>query len=328
MNKNYWIFLFFSPLFAILLTCITLYYQLAVIGSQQETTFFKVFHGEGFASINYRLYKKKLINNPKIFHRYTQFHGSLKKIRQGEFIIKKNDSMIDVLDTLLSNKRRTFKITIPEGKNIFEIADILEKKYIAKKKEFLRYSKDPELLKKLNIPSDSMEGYLFPETYFFTKGSHPRDIIEEMVATFHKKFLSLDRSRSPLTDPEVVILASIIEKETGVAFERSQISGVFHNRLLKKMRLQSDPTTIYGIFQTFTGNLKKSHLLQKTPYNTYKIKGLPKGAISNPGLLSLKAAITPQKHDYFYFVSKNNGTHVFSKTYKEHKKAVVLWQKK
>ena len=133
---------------------------------------------------------------------------------------------------------------------------------------------------------------------------------------------------SNLTWHQIITLASIVEKETGVASERGVIAGVFYNRLKKRMRLQSDPTTIYGIFPTFDGNLRKKDLLQHTPYNTYKIKGLPPGPIANPGLDAINAAISPDRHTYLYFVSKNNGTHIFSKNYKDHRKAVNYYQKR
>ena len=148
-----------------------------------------------------------------------------------------------------------------------------------------------------------------------------------MVKHFFKKWQTLNLNVSSQKRHDLITLASIIEKETGASFERPTISGVFHNRLKKRMRLQSDPTTIYGIYEKFTGNLRKKHLLQKTPYNTYKIFGLPLGPISNPGLESLKAAITPKKHNYLYFVSKNDGTHKFSRNYKDHLKAVTAFQK-
>ena len=136
----------------------------------------------------------------------------------------------------------------------------------------------------------------------------------------------LDFSRAALDLHSIVILASIVEKETGAKQERPTIAGVFHNRLKKRMRLQSDPTTIYGMYENYRGNLRKEHLLKKTPYNTYKISGLPKGPISNPGIKSIEAALSPTNHSYLYFVSKNDGTHIFTKTYKDHLKAVKKWQ--
>ena len=133
----------------------------------------------------------------------------------------------------------------------------------------------------------------------------------------------------PLKSPdEALILASIVEKETGAKWERPAIAGVYLNRIHKKMRLQADPTTIYGIFENYNGNLRKSDLLTETPYNTYKINGLPLGPIANPGLAAITATLNPEKHNNLYFVSKNDGTHIFTPTYKAHLEAVKEWQQK
>jgi UPF0755 protein len=130
-----------------------------------------------------------------------------------------------------------------------------------------------------------------------------------------------------LSPHEVIILASIVEKETGAKWERPTIAGVYLNRLKKKMRLQADPTTIYGIWESYNGNLKRKHLLQKTAYNTYKMSGLPLGPIANPSLAAIKAVLAPKVHKFLYFVSKNDGTHVFTPTYKKHQEAVDYWQR-
>ena len=148
-----------------------------------------------------------------------------------------------------------------------------------------------------------------------------------MVNEFFKRTKTLDFTHPKLTKHELITLASIVEKETGRAIERPRIAGVFFNRLRKRMRIQSDPTTIYGIWENFNGNLRKKHLLAKTPYNTYKISGLPIGPIANPGLKAIEAVLHPESHKFLYFVSKNDGTHVFSKNLIDHNKAVNFWQK-
>jgi UPF0755 protein len=213
---------------------------------------------------------------------------------------------------------------------LYLLSDILKaEKIIENKADFIRLAKDPQFVKSLGIPSERVEGYLYPDTYRFTPKSDPKDIITAMVSVFRKKTDRLDFSKAPqdLNEFQVLTLASVVEKETGAAQERPLIAGVFINRLKKRMRLQSDPTTIYGIYESFDGNLRKRDLLQKTPYNTYKIPALPKGPISNPGLLSIKAVLNPDAHQFLYFVSLNNGRHYFSKTYKEHKGAVEKYQK-
>jgi UPF0755 protein len=170
---------------------------------------------------------------------------------------------------------------------------------------------------------------LFPDTYGVTRSESAKDIIAKMVRRYHQIVDPSWPARARqigFSMHEVVIFASIVEKETGAAWERPLISSVFHNRLKKRIRLQSDPTVIYGI-KNYSGNITKADLRRKTPYNTYRIAGLPAGPISNPGKEALHAALYPKKSPYIYFVSRNDGTHVFSKTLKEHNRAVYKYQK-
>jgi UPF0755 protein len=187
---------------------------------------------------------------------------------------------------------------------------------------------DPGLINRFGINAPSMEGYLFPETYFFPKHLGGEEIIQTMVSRFEKTFPLEWRERAKtlnLTEHEVVTLASIIEKETGKGDERNLISAVFHNRIKRGMPLQSDPTVIYAL-PNFNGNLTRKHLSYLSPYNTYRVRGRPPGPIANPGTQSIEAALYPADVNYFYFVSKNDGSHYFSKTLGEHNRAVQLYQ--
>ncbi len=330
MKKIWWIFIIVAPAIAVSMAGIMVYYMMSVWEYSGKDMVFEVKPGEGFSRINGRLHSKDIISSAKIFHRYAQINKLTTKFKAGKFEIKQGSTMMEVFDTLIQGQSITNSVTIPEGKNLFEIAQILEdKKIINDKKEFIRLAKDPAYTKSLGIPAQRVEGYLYPDTYRFTPNSKPKDIISSMVNVFKKKISSLDFSSTPqkLNQFEVITLASVVEKETGAAQERPEIAGVFINRLKKRMRLQSDPTTIYGIYETFDGNLRKRDLLQKTAYNTYKIPALPIGPISSPGLLSIKAVLNPNSHNYLYFVSLNNGRHYFSKTYKEHRQAVQRYQK-
>ncbi|MCF8058752.1 MAG: endolytic transglycosylase MltG [Bacteriovoracaceae bacterium] len=330
MKKYWWIFIFAAPAMAFSMAALMVYYMMAIWQYSGEPIVFEVKPGEGFSRINGRLHKEGLISNAKIFHRYAQINGLMTKFKAGRFEIKPQSSMLDIFDTLIYGQSLTETVTIPEGKNLFEIAEILKGEDIIEDvSEFIRLSKSPEIAKELGIPAERVEGYLYPDTYRFTPKSEAKDVIKNMVEIFNKKTSSLDFSQAPLnlSKHEVVILASVVEKETGASFERPMIAGVFLNRLKKRMRLQSDPTTIYGIYENFNGNLRKADLLQKTPYNTYKIPALPKGPISNPGIKSIQAILSPENHSFLYFVSQNDGTHVFSKTYKDHKEAVERFQK-
>lgn len=288
---------------------------------------FTINPGEGFSSVNYRLSKDDVVSNARMFHYYTKYKDKMNKLKAGTYIIPKGSHMAEVLTILTEGTPVLTKITIPEGKNLYEIAKLLEQKGITSEKEFIKLAKSQEMVKKYNLEAPSLEGYLFPETYMFAPKTPAKNVIHTMMNLFEKKVKDVDFSKSHLSKHEVVILASIVEKETGAKWERPLIAGVYLNRLKKRMRLQADPTTIYGIWENYNGNLRKKHLLQKTDYNTYKMSGLPLGPIANPSLAAIKAVLEPKKHDYIFFVSKNDGTHVFTSTYKEHKKAVDYWQK-
>lgn len=305
---------------------VTILFFLPYTGEQFN---FVVKPGEGFSSINYRLSKNDIITNARVFHYYTKYQNKINKFKAGAYEIPTGVNMGEVLSILTEGTPILTKITIPEGKNMYEIGKILEKKKITTYKKFIKTCRDQKIIKSLGIKAPSLEGYLFPDTYLFAPGTSPKTIVATMLKLFNKKVKSLNLSKSkPKMDAhDIVILASIVEKETGAKWERPLIAGVYLNRLNKRMRLQADPTTIYGIWENYNGNLRKKHLLQKTAYNTYKMSGLPLGPIANPSLAAIKAVLKPKSHNYIYFVSKNDGTHVFTPTYKKHLEAVNYWQK-
>jgi len=330
LKKVWWVFVFAAPAFAGILISLLVYYQVSVWTYNGPDVVFEVRPGEGFSKINGRLSKKDLISSAKAFHRYNQFLGNLTKFKAGRFLIKSESNMDAVIDTLLNGVSLTDSVTIPEGKNLFEIASILKKNKIIKSaSDFIRLAKSKSFAQELGVPGIRLEGYLYPDTYKFTPDSQEKEVIKTMVKSFKRQMKMLSFANAPLglNKHDVITLASVVEKETGAAFERPIIAGVFINRLKKKMRLQSDPTTIYGIFENYNGNLRKRHLLEKTPYNTYKIPALPAGPIANPGLASIKAVLNPTQHTYLYFVSQNDGTHIFTKNYRDHRKAVNRFQK-
>jgi len=242
-------------------------------------------------------------------------------------------------------------VTIPEGWNRFQVASRLENQgIVTSAEEFIKATEDPVLLEVLGIPSNTAEGYLFPDTYDFYRVSEPQMVVEKMVANYVLKFRNLSRRHSRGLrdlgslgdDPEhvAVILASIVEKEAVKAEEMPLIAGVFLNRLLdegfESHLLQADPTVSYGCVASvplppsctgFTGKLGRVHLDDAAnPYNTYQHPGLPPGPISNPGLAALEAVLQPEETKYLYFVSRGNGTHQFSTTLQQHKKAVKKYR--
>jgi UPF0755 protein len=217
---------------------------------------------------------------------------------------------------------------IPEGTNVAQVGEIVERAGLSSKEAFIEAACDPHLAEALGIEGRSLEGYLFPETYHFHKGVTPEQMIRKMVSQFHVVFNSRWIARAKeqgFSVHEVVTLASIVEKETAKSDERPLIASVFLNRLKKRMRLESDPTVIYGI-ENFDGNITRKDLQSNTPYNTYRIKGLPPGPISNPGKASMEAVLYPTNEPYLYFVSKNDGSHHFSSTFSEHRRMVRKYQ--
>ncbi|MCY4645224.1 MAG: endolytic transglycosylase MltG [Bacteriovoracales bacterium] len=319
-------FFVLAPLLALLwLSLLTVYLYFKPYSGPPQT--FEIKTGEPFSRINYRLAKKKLISSPRIFHKLALWHSSTEKLRPGLYKISSGMSMSELLGLFREGREILIDVTIAEGKNIFEMDKIFYQKKILREDEFLRAAKDQTFLSSLGIKAATAEGYLYPDTYKFSPTASAKDLISSMTNNLFKKIQSIDLGQTPFDLHRLLTLASIVEKETGAAHERPIIAGVFLNRLKKGMRLQSDPTTIYGIYETFDGNLKKKHLRQKTPYNTYRMAGLPVGPIANPGLDAIKAVLNPQKHNFLYFVSKNDGTHVFSSNYRNHLKAVRNWQK-
>lgn len=327
MKKTHILFLVGAPVFAILLVAIRIYYSAVIWRYEGPNVNFLISPNEGFSSINSRLQKQNLISSARLFHRYSQYKGMMSKFKTGNYTIKTNSNMLDVFHTFINEKNRASFFTVPEGKNMYEIGRMLEARSITKYDDFIRLARDKRFLADLGVHAETVEGYLYPESYDLAPNTPAKTVMKMMVKQFHKKIAQIDLSSTHLSPRQVLILASMVEKETGDKDERAMIAGVFHNRLNIKMRLQSDPTTIYGIFERYKGNITKKDLLSPTPYNTYTIPSLPIGPISNPGLEAIKAVLRPEKHNYLFFVSQNDGTHIFSETYKNHAEAVVKWQK-
>ena len=269
-----------------------------------------------------------VIKDRTLFMLWARLMGYSRQIKAGEYRLSSRMAPLNIIEILTRGIIITHPVTVPEGFSIEQIGDLLAKKGLVNKQRFFSLARDPGVLKKFDISGPSLEGYLYPDTYQFGRGLSADSIIETMVTRFKEVIeeYELDIDESGMTLGQVVTLASIVEKETGKAEERPLIASVFLNRLKKRMRLESDPTVIYGI-KDFTGNLTREHLNDPTPYNTYVIRGLPPGPIASPGLDSIKAVLYPADTDYLYFVSKNDGSHHFSRSLKEHNRAVMTYQK-
>jgi len=291
----------------------------------------RVERGASFRVIANNLERDGVIRSSQSFVFAASLLGAYRKVQAGEYELSGSMAPIEILRMLVGGFVKKYTVTVPEGYSVREVAAMLERAGLADKAEFISRAFDPAVVSTLGVEGSSLEGYLFPDTYHLTRGPGADEIIRLMVERFKSVYLSsIEKAAEQrgMSMRKVVTLASIIEKETGASGERRMISAVFHNRLKKGIRLQSDPTVIYGI-DGFDGNLKKKHLLRAdNPYNTYKRYGLPPGPIANPGRESLEAAVNPEKADYLYFVSKNDGTHYFSKSLKEHNRAVDIYQRK
>jgi UPF0755 protein len=264
---------------------------------------------------------------------WARLNGIDREVKAGEYDLSPQMTPREILEKLRTGGGKTYAITVPEGWSSYEIAARLQELGITGEDAFLGRVHSQETARALGVEADSLEGYLYPETYRFPRDASPDDVVRRMVEQFQAALKDEDRAAleaSGRSLHEVVTLASIVEKETGVPDERSLIAAVFLNRLGRRMRLQSDPTVIYGIRRTvgdFDGNLRKADLLTDTPYNTYRRGGIPPGPIASVGIEAIRAVLAPEPVKFLYFVSRNDGTHHFSNTLREHNNAVNRYQR-
>ncbi|MCL1980597.1 MAG: endolytic transglycosylase MltG [Proteobacteria bacterium] len=284
--------------------------------------------GAGVRGIGALLAASGVLENDTRYLAMVYFSGLRAKLKAGEYSIPPGMTPPQVLELLASGRTRRYHVTIAEGLTAAQIAFVFERDGWVKPDTFLALVKDPAFIRQQGIEADSLEGYLFPETYTLVRTeADEAAVIRMMVARFQQVWQTLAMPKSlELNRHQLLTLASMVEKETGAAEERPLIARVFYNRLALKMRLQSDPTVIYGLAD-FNGNLTRADLRRETPYNTYLIPGLPPGPICNPGRAALEAVLYPVESDALYFVSKNDGTHFFSTNLADHNRAVQRYQR-
>jgi UPF0755 protein len=319
--------LFFLALF-ILSSLAFFHFASRPVGPSSETILIDIPRGTGFLQSIDILDKAGIVANKPFFYVLAIIKGAARQIRAGEYELSYAMSPIDIIDKLVKGDIKAYLVTIPEDFTVREIAARLAANKLVPEKAFLKLAFDQNFVQTLNVPGKTMEGYLYPETYKLDRSMGSKEIIQIMNQQFWKRFTPEMRQRAAamgLTIAEVVTLASLIGKETGFKDEKPLISAVFHNRLKKGMRLQSDPTAVYDL-DDFDGKIRKSHLLRDAPHNTYRISGLPPGPIANPDTESLRAALYPAKVGYLYFVANNNGSHQFSSTLIGHHQAVSKYQ--
>lgn len=294
--------------------------------SDKEITIQK---GSSVRTIAILLENEHLIKNNLVFRIYCKINKK-EKIIAGKYILNPSMSILQITDKLISGKVHidTLRFTIPEGFEMRQIADKLSAEGIMTKEQFekavsaaaVEASYKYEFIKELPVRDNRLEGYLFPDTYDIYKNAAAEDVVGKMLGRFDTVYTETFRQRAKeldMTMDEVITLASIIEREAKHDDERKVISAVFHNRLKKKMMLQSCATIQY-LLKERKEILTYKDLEIKSPYNTYKNIGLPPGPIASPGIKSIEAALYPENVDYLYFVAKNDGSHVFTRTYKEH----------
>jgi UPF0755 protein len=318
-----------SPYIILFLAVVMLFFVLLMnystssIDKKNMTILVDIPTGSSFLKVTEILDQSGLIKSRFFFYSLTIIKNARRHIRAGEYEFNTSLTPSAMIDKLLHGEIKIHKVIIREDLPLREIAALLDKEKLINKDDFFELASDEEFLESLNIKADSIEGYLFPETYFFDRSMSTRQIMKIMVNQFWKNVTPEMIKRAGelgFNTHQLVTLASVIGKETGDDAEKPIISAVFHNRLRKKMRLQSDPTAVYDM-DNFKGKVLRSHLRRNSLYNTYVIKGLPPGPIANPGVTSLNAVLYPASVKYLYFVSKKDGSHFFSSSLVEHNHA-------
>lgn len=287
--------------------------------------------GMGVQKISQTLASQGIVHFPFLFRIYVQLSREGRGLQAGDYLFNEENTPKEVLVQLTHGKVLLVKVRIVEGWTLQQIADHLETLPFRKKgdlkEEFLKSATDREWIESLGLSVDSLEGYLYPETYHLAADASPQELLQTFVGEFKKNYEKVlqQKSTPSLAPQEIITLASIVEKETSLQEERPVIASVFLNRLGQGMLLQSDPTIIYGL-KDFDGNIRREDIQNPHPYNTYVHHGLPPGPICNPSLTSIQAVFNPAQTDFFYFVSKKDGSHQFSKTREEHWQAVQEFQ--
>ena len=300
-------------------------------GFSEEEIFTTVSPGASSTSIARALENKGVVEDSDLFLAALWYRRATQRLQAGEYRFSRPASIFEVIDRLVRGDVFFFSVTIPEGLTLAETAALFEEKGLGDTRELEAVFSQTDLIDSLDSEASDLEGYLFPETYQLPRRPSAEDIARALVSRFKSVFNEERRDKAEtleLTARELVTLASIVEKETGQADERPIIASVFWNRLRIGMPLQSDPTVIYALKKegNYNGNLRRSDLEMESPYNTYRHRGFPPGPIASPGLGSIDAVLNPPDTKYLYFVSKNDGSHHFSNTLREHNNAVRKYQ--
>lgn len=286
--------------------------------------------GTGRAAIARLLLTEGVISDDRLFQALTLLTRTGNRLKAGEYSFPALATPAQVLQRIATGRVVVRHLTFPEGSNLRDVARIFDRSGLTQSGEILRLAHDRDFIRSLGLDVNDLEGYLFPETYFFRKSQDAEAMLRTMVNQFSRNFDSKLQARANEVGKsvqEVVILASLVEKEAAVDEDRPLIASVLLNRLQRKMPLQSDPTAIYDL-PDYDGPVTWLHLKRPSPYNTYYVRGLPAGPICNPGIRSIRAVLYPADTKYLYFVSNADGTHRFSETLTEHNRAVSAYARK
>jgi UPF0755 protein len=300
-------------------------------GFSGEEVFVEIPPGSGVAAIGERLAAAGVVAHPLIFRVAARMSGVERSLQAGEYRFAEPATPAEVVTRLAKGDVYTRAVTFREGLTIWDMADVFAAAGLGTAEEFLREARDPARIQSVDPDARSLEGYLFPDTYQLPRAAGAKGTVDAMVAGFLRAYdgdLRAAATARGLSAREVVTIASLVEKETAAAHERAIVSAVYQNRLKIGMGLQCDPTVIYALrlADRWNGNLTRDNLRIDSPYNTYRYAGLPPGPIASPGRASLEAVIRPSSDKYLYFVSRNDGTHVFATTLAEHTRNVQQWQ--
>ncbi|WP_029519940.1 endolytic transglycosylase MltG [Persephonella sp. IF05-L8] len=318
---------FFAALFLIIfaISGISYYVLLSKINSYNQLSkpvFVKIHKGESIKDIAEKLEKSGVIKNKDLFILYARYKN--KPLKYGFYMFKGKLNIPQVWEILYSGKEKLIKFTIIPGEDLIDIGQKLEKAGFVKKEDFYKYVFDAKNVRWYGLEGKSFEGYFPPDTYYFRKDFTLRNIVETFLRNFKKRYKPVLKPVEDLTPYQVMIVASMVEKETAIIEEKPIIAGIIINRLKKGMKLQIDPTIIYALKlkNQWYGDLTRKNMKTNSPYNTYLYKGLPPTPICSFSLESLKAVINYKKTDYLYFFSSDGKRHSFSKTYREHLRKV------
>ena len=330
--NRFWL-VFFLALLVLSAVAVSLYSASRDKGArvEEQSRIVKVEPHSGLMQIARILQQEGIIRSPWPFVVAAFLSGSATQLKAGEYAFTPGMSFLEILGKMERGEIFHYKVTFPEGFTIREVAEQLHSQGLADRERFLRLCHDREILRRYGMESHSLEGYLFPDTYFLVKGMQEEEILDRMVLRFLQAFTPAQERRArqlAMSRHQAVTLASLIEAETPRGDERFLVSSVFHRRLKIRMPLQCDPTVIYALWKERgeRKRLARRDLSFRSAYNTYIHPGLPPGPICNPGTASIEAALEPAASPYLYFVSRGNGSHHFSSTWAEHSRAVRRYQ--